>query len=250
MTGPKPFLSVGTPAFGGMLSGLYLSSMLKLQLACRQRGMPFQVILQQGDALIPRARQEITARFLEQDKSTHLLFVDADIGFEPEQVFRLLDFGADCCAAVYPHKWMNPERLKALAREGKGRPDSAALTYVCETEAPEKAAERNGFVRVRYAGTGFLMLSRKMLVSMTGRYPELRYSGSFTSDDRSRESQFRYALFNCMIDPKTGEYLSEDYSFCRRWLEMGGEIWADKNSRLSHMGASAVSGDFSTQFPG
>jgi hypothetical protein len=46
-----------------------------------------------------------------------------------------------------------------------------------------------------------------------------------------------------MIDPQTGEYLSEDYAFCRRWLDMGGEIWARSDSRLTHLGTYAFEGD-------
>ena len=161
-----PYLILATPAFGGQVMGPYVSSVLKLQLACRRRGLKFNVLVHHGDALVQRARQDLVARFLHQEEATHLLFVDADIGFEPEQAFRLLDFGADFAAAVYPLKWMNPEGLKALAREGKGRPDAAALSYVFEPEEAGRQQVRDGFTRVRFAGTGFLMVRREALLSM------------------------------------------------------------------------------------
>ncbi len=245
----EPFLVVGTPAFGGLLTSLYTSSMLKLQLALKRNGIPLQVVLQNGDSLIPRARQDILTQFLEQREATHLLFIDADIGFEPDQVFRLMQFNEDCTAAVYPHKWMNPAKLKALAAQGKDFSDAAALSYVYEPQSGAKAKSRKGFITVRYAGTGFLMLRRSMVTAMMEKYKELRFSGNFVAGDQLAGSKNRCALFNCMIDPETNEYLSEDYSFCRRWLDMGGEIWADTQSRLTHTGASAVRGDFSTQFP-
>lgn len=250
MTMPErpPFLVLATPAFGGQVMGPYVSSVLKLQLACRRRGLQFHVLVHHGDALIQRARQDLVARFLQQEEATHLLFVDADIGFEPEQAFRLLDFGADMAAAVYPLKWTNPEGIKALAREGKDKPDASVLSYVYEPEEPGKQEIREGFMRVRFAGTGFLLLKRKALLSMMERYPQLKYKGSYAAEDPLAGSPHRYALFNCMIDPKTGEFLSEDYSFCQRWLDMGGEIWADRKSRLQHTGSVTVSGDFSTQF--
>ncbi len=247
MPEPSHYLIVGTPSIDGKLMGPYVSSMLKLHQACAQKGVRFDVLVHSGDALIPRARQDMVARFMEQEQATHLLFIDSDIGFEPEQVFRLLDFGADVSAGVCPHKWMDPERLKALVREGKGRPDSAALTYVYEPVEQGKAGSRDGFMKARFAGTGFLMLKRTALLSMMKRYPETRYSSNFGPEDPLAGSRFRFALFNCMIDPKTGEYLSEDYSFCHRWLGMGGEIWVDTNSRFRHMGLNAVDGDFSTQ---
>ena len=56
------------------------------------------------------------------------------------------------------------------------------------------------------------------------------------ADDPMRDSPHRYALFECMIDPDTGEYLSEDFAFCRRWTDLGGEIWLDLESKLIHVG--------------
>jgi hypothetical protein len=107
---------------------------------------------------------------------------------------------------------------------------------------------RNGFARVSFAGTGFLMIQREALLSMIARYPELRYAHDHKPDDKLAGSEFRSALFNCMIDEQTGVYLSEDFSFCRRWTAMGGEIWADLHSRLTHAGVVDFAGDLSTQF--
>ncbi len=108
---------------------------------------------------------------------------------------------------------------------------------------------KNGFAKVRFAGTGFLMIKRSVIERMVEKYPELKYSRENRAEDTLRNSPWRVALFNCMIDPETGVYLSEDFSFCRRWTEMGGEIWADLQSRLTHTGSMTFSGDASTQFP-
>ncbi len=239
MSDPKIHLVVATPCWEGKLSSLYINSMLQLQPACRKKSVALEVWAHPGDALIPRARQDLAARFMAKPGATHLLFIDGDIGFKPEQVFRLLDFDTPATAAIYPHKWLDPQKLKALVLEGKNRPDEAALSYVFDPEKPGMVETRNDFVRVRYAGTGFLMLKREALTLMIEKYPELLYKGSEGETG---------ALFNCMIAPETGEYLSEDYSFCRRWLAVGGEIWADMKSRLIHSGPTAVQGDFSTQW--
>ena len=58
----------------------------------------------------------------------------------------------------------------------------------------------------------------------------------------------RFALFDCMIDPSTGTYLSEDFAFCQRWTDIGGEIWADLESRIDHVGPSVFHGDVASQF--
>ena len=117
-----------------------------------------------------------------------------------------------------------------------------------EFENPEKIAARGGFAKVKYAGTGFLMIRRDVLVKMVAHYADLKYTRQNQSDDPLKGSPNRCALFNCMIDSATGTFLSEDYSFCRRWIDMGGEIWADLESRLTHVGPVAFNGNVATQF--
>ncbi len=242
------YLVVGTPCYGRSVTDLYTGSLVKLALACQQRGIRFQAQLTGSDALITRARQNIVAQFLSLEGATHLLFIDADIGFEPGQVFRLLDFDAPMCAAVYPIKRIDWEKVAACARAGREPLHSAALSYMVEFVDAGPIATRNGFARVSYAGTGFLMIRRQALVDMIAHYPELRYARDHKPNDKLAGSPWRCALFNCTIDQQTGTYLSEDFSFCRRWTAMGGEIWADLESRLTHAGAIDFTGDMSTQF--
>jgi hypothetical protein len=242
-------LVIGTPCYGGQVTTAYVGSLLKLQHACLRRGgIDLTVLLQAGDALITRARQNLVAHFLENAAATHLLFIDADIGFEPGQVFHLLDCDADMTAAVYPTKRVDWARFTALAQAGRGHPESEALSYALELEAPERIALRGRFVKARYAGTGFLMIRRAALVAMIEHYPGLRYTHEHQTDDPLRGSPWRCALFNCMIDESTGNYLSEDFSFCRRWTDMGGEIWVDLQSRLNHVGSMTFLGDYATRF--
>ena len=176
-------LVIGTPCYGGQVTTAYAGSLLKLQQACLRRGgIDLTVMMQAGDALVTRARQNLVAHFLENAAATHLLFVDADIGFEPEQVFHLLDCDADMTAAVYPTKRIDWAKFSALAQAGRSHPESEALSYVLELD-PERLALRGRFVKVRYAGTGFLMIRRAALVAMIERYPELRYQREHQTDD-------------------------------------------------------------------
>jgi hypothetical protein len=105
---------------------------------------------------------------------------------------------------------------------------------------------RAGFVKVRYAGTGFLMIRRVAIERMCARYPQLQYKRDH-SLDAAVCSDRRFALFECMIG-EDGTYLSEDFAFCKRWTEMGGDIWADLGSKLNHVGPMAFCGDLSSQF--
>src|SRR5258705_7261830 len=126
---------------------------------------------------------------------------------------------------------------------------SAALDYVLEIDNPDQVVVVNGFTRVRYAGTGFLMIRRHVLETMCAHpgYASLQFFREH-SHDALAGSPNRFALFESMIDPATGTYLSEDFAFCKRWTGIGGEIWADLDSRLDHVGPSVFHGDVASQF--
>ena len=241
-------LFVATPCFGGQVTTAYANSLLKLQSACRMRSVDFEWLMLGGDALITRARADLVAHFLDRPHATHLLFIDADIGFEPAQAFRLLAFDADVVAAAYPAKRIDWQRVREVVAAGLPAPESSALEYVFEVEDPSRIAARNGFVKVRYAGTGFLLIRRQALTALCAAHPELHYRRTSSTTDPLGSSPNRYALWDTLIDAASEIYLSEDYAFCRRWIDCGGEIWLDVESKLTHVGPIAFSGDFATQF--
>ena len=106
-------LVVATPCFGGQISVLYAASLFKLQKLVRTYGdFNLKVLFKDGDALITRARASLISQFLDDPNATHLLFIDADIGFEPEQVLRLIECGADMCAAIYPIKRIDWDKVR------------------------------------------------------------------------------------------------------------------------------------------
>jgi hypothetical protein len=242
-------LVVATPCFGGQISAVYATSVFKLQKAVRAySGLSLKILFKDGDALITRARASLVSQFLDDAEATHLLFIDADIGFEPEQVLRLIACGADICAAVYPIKRIDWDKVKSSIETARPNPAAAALNYVFEVDDPSAIVEKGGFVRVRYAGTGFLMIRRQALARMCARYPQLKFKRDH-SIDAATESDNRFALFECMI-AEDGTYLSEDFAFCKRWLDIGGEIWADLASKLNHVGPLTFRGDLASQFVG
>ncbi len=243
-------LVVATPCFGGQVSSIYAGSMFQLQRALRSKpNIDLKVLMRDGDALITRARANLVTMFLDDPAATHLLFVDADIGFSPEQVFRLIESGADMVAGVYPIKRVNWDKAKRMLDSGRPRVPSAALDYVLDIDDPEHVVVVNGFTRVRHAGTGFLMIRRHVLEKMCAHpdYASLQFFREHSLDALAG-SPNRFALFECMIDPRSGTYLSEDFAFCKRWTDIGGEIWADLESRLDHVGPSVFHGDVSSQF--
>jgi hypothetical protein len=243
-------LVVATPCFGGQVSSIYASSIFKLQRALRAKSnVDLKVHLRDGDALITRARANLVTLFLDDPAATHLLFVDADIGFAPEQVFRLIESGADVVAGVYPIKRINWEKARRALEAKRPNVPAASLDYVLEINDPDHVTVVRGFTRVRYAGTGFLMIRRHVLEKMCAHpnYAALQFFREHSLDALAG-SPNRFALFECMIDPESGTYLSEDFAFCKRWTDIGGEIWADLQSRLDHVGPSVFRGEISSQF--
>ena len=243
-------LVVATPCFGGQVASVYAGSIFHLQRAVRAKSnIDLSVLMRDGDALITRARANLVTLFLDDPTATHLLFVDADIGFTPDQVFRLIESGADVVAGVYPVKRVNWDKARRMLQSDRPATPSAALDYVLELDNPDHVVAVNGFTRVRYAGTGFLMIRRHVLEKMC-QHPDYSALQFFRehSIDALAGSPNRFALFDCMIDRTTGTYLSEDFAFCKRWTDIGGEIWADLESRLDHVGPSVFRGDVATQF--
>ena len=96
------------------------------------------------------------------------------------------------------------------------------------------------------AGTGFMMIKRQVIDKMVKQYPETRYTNDLNTDPSL--NPYFYALFDTMIDPNTKRYLSEDYTFCRRWQQMGGEIWMDPSINLDHYGSYQFQGNIAEQF--
>src|ERR1700726_3802655 len=126
-------LVVATPCFGGQVSTLYVNSIFTLQRAVRSlSNVRLKIELRDGDALITRARPNLMTSFLDDPTATHLLFIDADIGFTPDQVFRLIESAADVVAGVYPIKRVNWDKATRMLEQNRPKMPSAALDYVLE----------------------------------------------------------------------------------------------------------------------
>ncbi len=220
----------------------YVGSVLTLQKYCLQNDIGINFLLIGGDALIPRVRNILVQQFLAHPDATHLLFIDADIGFRPEQVQALLAADKDVCGAIYPLKGLEWERITTMVRAGATEVRPSAMNYVVEWLAPGEIRPADDFVRARYIGGGFMMIKRSVFSRMAEHYPGTKYRGIGVSVNIDI-SQTAHAFFDCVIDPDTGIYLSEDYTFCKLWTDMGGEIWAYAKSCLTHVGQHAFEGD-------
>ena len=127
-------LVVATPCFGGQVSSIYAGSIFHLQRAVRSRSnIELSVLMRDGDALITRARANLVTLFLDNPSATHLLFVDADIGFEPDQAFRMIESGADVVAGVYPIKRVNWDKAKRMLESNRPKLPSRGTVPIAGT---------------------------------------------------------------------------------------------------------------------
>lgn len=245
----KPRLYVATPCYGCLLSNLFLISLLQLQTECAKRGIECFVDFIGNESLVQRARNVLTGRFLKSE-ATHLLFIDADIGFQPETVFRLLDFNKGISTAVYPKKaydWaMIQSKLKSDSKEPLHMMGLDFNINIVGGSAPVQ----QGFVKVLDSATGFMLIHRDTLQHMWDSYKETLSCVNDlpgNRDDPGYVTEY-VALFDCMIDKDSKRYLSEDYAFVRRAQQLGHEIWADIASPLCHVGNYAFEGDLRQRF--
>ncbi len=236
----QPHIFVATPCFGGMVSQRYMISAIALLQLGERLGFKVTLDLLGYESLITRGRNILVSRFLDDPSTTHLLFIDADIGFDPTQVARMLEFDADVVAGMYPLKLNDWNSGLQHAVNGEAL-ETAPLRYVGAPCQGEEAESRDGFVTATYAGTGFMLIRRQAFVPLTKAYAHLRYSAAHVAA-RPSQSPNQYALFDCMIEPETGVYLSEDYTFCRRWRDLGGKIWLDTQGALIHVGQYEFAG--------
>jgi len=251
----QPLILLATPCFGGMVSQSYMLSVIRLMSYAKSAAFDVSLSMLGYDALISRARSTLVAAFLDNPAATHLLFVDADISFEPRKVERLLRFDKDFTGALYPLKSIDWDFIPQRCVERAESVQQAALSYV-GTFCPEAERRQDGdFVTGIYAGGGFQLLRRIALERMIAAYPETHFRCVHSmplsgSRRKTVQSSNLFALFDCIIDPETGAYLSEDYSFCLRWRRIGGEIWIDAASKLTHSGPYEFVGDHASRFYG
>ena len=251
----RPMVFVATPCFGGMVSQGYMLSVIRLMSYVKAAGFDVTLSMIGYDALISRARSTLLGAFLDDPGATHLLFVDADISFYPQQVERLLRLDKEFAGALYPLKSIDWDQIPQRCVERGESVKQAALSYVGSLCPDGEGKQYGDFATGIYAGGGFQLIRRCALERMIAAYPETHFNhvhGFPMSGSRrdAVQSSNLYALFDCIIDPETGAYLSEDYSFCRRWRQIGGEIWLDVASKLSHCGPYEFVGDHASRFYG
>lgn len=235
---------LATPAYGGRVTTVYMNSVVKAMAS-----MPpdIQLVLNTypGDSLITRGRNTMVAQFLDSDCDA-ILWIDADIGFDPHHILRLVEAKKDVIAGVYPIKEYLWDKIVQAVKDNpdaQGFEDVAAQGVNIVVNGIGQPDE-NGIAPVAEVGTGFMLIQRSVFERMMQHYPDRHYL-----TDRRLGEQFTvwnfFDAFSVTIKGTDAEgnhfernrYLSEDYAFCALWRGMGGEIFVDVGTNmLSHQG--------------
>jgi len=232
----KVFLS--TPCYGGLCLEKYMIGIIKLQLHLIKHGIQLYIDTTENESLVHRARNVAVGRFMQKTDADYFMFIDADVDFDPDSVLRLINSEHDISVACYPKKCVMWDQAASAVKGGDDRNMAMLSSSLVLNFGAARRPVENGFIEILDGPTGFMLIKREVFTKLEEKFPELWCK----NDHQNRDFDDYHACFDCMIDPETKRYLSEDYAFCRRWQQCGGKIYADINTTLGHVGNLPFSG--------
>jgi len=247
----KRKLFLATPMYGGNCVGMYTRAIADLAAICAKYGIPLQLYFLFNESLITRARNYCADEFLRSD-ATHMLFIDSDIGFNPQDVLALLamqddDSDYDVIGAPYPKKCISWEKIKMAVDKGIADEDPNKLEkfvgdYVFNPKGGQREIPIGEPVEVMEMGTGFMMIRRKTFDKYKEVFPHLHYKPDHIRTDAFDGTREIMAYFDCIIDPVSKRYLSEDYMFCYNVQKAGMKVWFCPWMQTQHVGTYVFGG--------
>lgn len=227
---------IATPMYGGVCHGSYMKSMISLIDVLRSNGHRINFIDVSNESLINRARNTLTEMFL-RTMYDYLLFIDADQGFEPYGVLRMINENLDVVAAPVPMKGINWQNVKTLARAGVEDIENYTAIWNFNGFSEETKAiiskTREQIVEVDNVGTGMILIKREVFEKMKPYVESYRNNQPNVGGITVNEGIYNF--WDISLD-KTGQLLSEDYHFCKLWKKLGGKIYLAPYVRVTHVG--------------
>lgn len=240
---------VATPCYGGQCLGLYAKSCLDLQATCIQYGIEVRFSFIFNESLITRARNYLVDEFLRSGCS-HMLFIDADIQFEPQDILALLALDREIIGGPYPKKSINWSNIVNAVKKNEnnekfepGMLDGVTGDFVFNPVPGTKSFKVTEPVEVMEIGTGFMMIKREVFDKYKEEYPHLHYKPDHVGQANFDGSRYIHAYFDTVIDPKSHRYLSEDYMFCQNARAIGVKVWLCPWMKTTHVGTYGFRGD-------
>lgn len=200
------------PCYGGQLSEQTFMGMIRWANQAKEIGIDWTVETLVNESLISRGRNTLAARFLNNKETTHLFFIDADIGFEPWHILTVLNHDKDVVCGLYPMK-------------------SLPLKWVLN--GVEGAEQRDDYlIEVSKAGTGFMCIKEHVFEEIK-KHPAVKPFNNDIGLPKELD-QYMYTYFDSAV--RDNRYYSEDWTFCENWRDLGGQIWMDSRVLLKHTG--------------
>ncbi len=244
---------IAIPMYGGNATGLLTKSLSELHTIFGANGIKLSVNFLFNESLVPRARNYLAENFLANEEFTHLLFIDADIGFKVDDIISLIIFNLkhpkcnDVVAGIYPRKTIAWEKIFKAVKAGvinhPNEMEQFAGDFVFNFKEGKDTFNIYQPLEVAETGTGFMLIPRHVLVKFAEAFPEYRYTPDHLRTPGFDGSKQITAFFHCEIDPKTNRYLSEDYFFCRKIAEIGLKTTILPWINLDHIGNYTYRGD-------
>jgi len=239
----NPTIIVATPVFGDVFYAPYVQSLLRLQRAASQRQWTIGQ-LTVSYAHINEARNYLLTRWYDKTKATHLLFVDADMGFEPQLIFDMVAFDKPMTGVVYTKRQVDLKRLAATAKtEPAERAIAQAHDFIIRPVRGRPPRRLGGFIEVEGCGTGIMLIKREAIAAMLKIRPEFSVPVATMTSPLSAGLERMIRVFdNITVDRKL---LVNDFAFCHRWRTMcQGELWACADRSVTHVGLHKFGGRF------
>ncbi|MEI6622888.1 MAG: hypothetical protein WCP28_13365 [Actinomycetes bacterium] len=238
---------VGTPCAQGGLTAAYFHSMTRLRDRCAELGWSLQVRTRE-DGLVNRTRNIFGSQMVRSEQFTHLLMVDADIGFGPGVVERLVNSEHDVVGACVPLRQVRWDAVRdaigkapdLTSAELESIAHRYAVTFFPKPDNTGSVTPVDGFVPARFVGGAMLLARREAFLRLSESDLVTYYARGGNYSDWEPDG---WTFFDPLVDPDGSNYLSEDYAFCHRWRAWGGTVWADLRSQVTHNGTLTVAGD-------
>lgn len=244
----NPHIFLATPMYGGMAHVKYLESLLMFSMVARENQVSITFSFMGNESLITRARNALVNGFM-STPCTHLLFVDADIGFRPMDVIRMIKADVDIIAGVYPKKDINWPAVHHAVMSGI--PANELHHHTGDFVINVDNVPEGGFqvptdkpFAVKNAGTGLMLIKRRVFDKLKDHVPSYINNMTMQNQSLKMEQNLIHEYFATSIDPDMKVLLSEDYHFCQLWKKHGGEVFIAPWADLTHNGTYEFSGHF------
>lgn len=241
-----PHIFIATPMFGGSANYMYMISLINLLTKLGQNGIPSMFEIAANESLITKARNILVEGFL-RSNATHMLFLDADLGFDADDVVRMVKADKDIIGGQYAKKKINWDVVKRVVTGVPDIPGAHINAVVAESTfrpiGDQMSFDINQPVEVESIATGMMLIKRKVFEEMAAKMPEIEIisGGSETMDPKTMTRMTdphrkAHSFFDVSIDPVTKAYTSEDFTFCKRWRQLGGQVFLAPWTRTVHVG--------------